>query len=242
MKYKNALLATKSILLLTVSILFGCAASYKALPDIPVLRISEYKNYQKNSIVAVAIDLFIEPERLVRYFGTDLIYYGLLPIHILIENNENNPLLLHKENIVLFNAENQPILQDPLSFTKTPIEKERREERIMLGSITGGAVLFPPLAFVSLIDARREADAQTITHNLSSKSLYDKSIFKGEMHHCFVYFPLNDIIGRPDKSILQIKIKSQAIENTHTVRFDINTAELNQRVMELYSTKKDKIE
>ena len=225
MQYSSSFIA--KILLISVMLYLGSTGCAKSLPEITVQNISKYKTFQNKNGVSVAIDPFIEEKRLDNFFGTDLLYdFGILPVHIIIENNINQPILIEGENILLVDAKNEIIQK--LSVYSAPVEKLGSEGGAaigMAGFLMGG---YLGMFISSSIYHQSVIKSENVESNLKIKALYDKSIYnKLELHHGFVYLVLVDSTIL-DNANLQIKVKNIKTEALTT--FDFNMASLKKEV------------
>jgi len=202
----------------------GCA---KGLPEISVQNISNYKTFQNKNGVSIAIDPFIEEKRLDNFFGTDILEdNSILPVHIIIENNINQPILIEGDNILLVNAKNE-IIQKP-SLYSLPVDKLAPEGGAainMAAYLMGGNL---GMAISSSIYKQAVMNSENVGSNIKIKALYDKSLYnKLELHHGFVYLVIADS-AILDNAKLQIKIKN--IKTEALTIFDFNMASLKEEV------------
>jgi hypothetical protein len=230
--FKRTVFLTWMTLLTFVCAILGCGSLPEKFPDIPVQQVSRYKTYQDQNGILTAIDPFIEEERLLQYFGKDLLFYGLLPINILLENKSDRSFIILRENIILFTDNNKPVGSESLAGTKQPIQNARNEGRMALtttGFLT--TMLFPAIGILMFaINNQKQADAENVLRNITSKALNDKSIFKGDQYNGFVYFQLKDISVLNDYLNLQIKLKDLKTENISILNFRIDAKEINKRI------------
>ena len=213
----NIILKIALISLILYSASIGCAGS---LPEVEVQHISKYKTFQNQNGVSIAIDPFFEEERLDKFFGTDVLSGDdILPVHIIIENNMDQPILILRENILLLNA-NKEIIQKPSTNPAEPVEKRRRAMQITYAA-SGGGLLWASLA-------KRYAN---IEMNIKTKSFYEKTINnKGELHHGFVYFILKDLPILDNNAKIQVTAKNINSEAITTFVFDVKMADIIEEI------------
>lgn len=215
MKSRNITIILKIALISMVlySASIGCAGS---LPEVEVQHISKYKTFQNQNGVSIAVDPFFEEKRLDKFFGTDVLSgYDILPVHIIIENNTDQPILILRENILLLNA-NKEIIQKPSTNPAEPVEKRKRAMEITT-AVSGGGLLWASLA-------KRYAN---IEMNIKTKSFYEKAISnKGELHHGFVYFILKDLAILDNNAKIQVMAKNINTEAITTFVFDVKMADI----------------
>lgn len=225
MQYINSFIS--KIVLMPVMLYLGSAGCAKSLPEITIQNISNYKTFQNKNGVSIAIDPFIEEKRLDNFFGTDILEdNSILPVHIIIENNINQPILIEGDNILLVNAKNE-IIQKP-SVYSTPVEKLGPEGGVaigMAGFLAGG---YLGMFILSGIYKQVAMKSENVESNIKIKALYDKSLYnKLELHHGFVYLVIVDS-AILDNAKLQIKIKN--IKTEALTIFDFNMASLKEEV------------
>ena len=212
----NIILKIALISLILYSASIGCAGS---LPEAEIQHISKYKTFQNQNGVSIAIDPFFEEERLDKFFGTDVLSGDdILPVHIIIENNMDQPILILRENILLLNA-NKEIIQKPSTNPAEPVEKRRRAMQITYAA-SGGGLLWASLA-------KRYAN---IEMNIKTKSFYEKTINKGELHHGFVYFILKDLPILDNNAKIQVTAKNINSEAITTFVFDVKMADIIEEI------------
>ncbi len=223
MKPKNIIIILKIVLipLILYSALIGCAGS---LPEVEVQHISKYKTFQNQNGISIAIDPFFEGNRLNKFFGTNVLSdYDILPVHIIIENNIDQPILILREDILLLNA-NKEIIQKPSTNPAEPVEKRKRAMETTR-AVTGGW-LWGSLAM-------RYAN---IAMNIRTKSFYEKIINnKGELHHGFVYFTIKDLAILDNNAKVQVMAKNINTDAITTFEFDVDMTikgEIKRRKME----------
>lgn len=211
---------------LTLHILTGCVAKLK-LADIEVKDFSKYKMYQEKEGVRVAVDPYLEEERLKEFFGADLlIAYGLLPVHIVVENGTNQPLLVQKTDIILLTSDNNAIMPEILAYAKMPIEMKRLEaERAVDMWLVLG--LLPAIAAATIIGPI--PDYEKMMYNISAKALNDRSLYKGEKNHGFVYFRIADKVSKGTALKVLVKLKNPKTEDISSFIFNVDFGNIRRK-------------
>lgn len=210
MKSRNITIILKialiSLILYSASI--GCAGR---LPEVEVQHISKYKTFQDQNGVSIAIDTFVEEERLQKFFGTDILStFDILPVHIIIENNIGQSILMQQENILLLNTDNM-IIQKPSADPAQAVEKRKQAMRTTQ-AITGGWLWGMAAGMLEKIE-----------RNIKTRAFYDKIIHnKGELHHGFAYFILNDLAVLDKNAKIQVTAKNINTEAIITFVFDVD--------------------
>lgn len=81
----------------------GCASPH--YPDYPSKSPSEYKSHAEKKNLSVAAEALDDPKEVKKYFGSNLLDDGILPVHIVVINNSpKESYVLLKENVQLLNS------------------------------------------------------------------------------------------------------------------------------------------
>lgn len=236
------------VLIVVLTVFVGCTK--QIMPQTPPPQnITKYKTYKNQNDIGVAIDVFFEKERQLQCFGVDLSFYGILPVHVIVENNSNQPILIESKNVKLLIDKNRLAHRNALdnasnSMAKDKQESDNRAQKVMVASnfVLGagllGASLFVvpvlPLAAVyftvlGITAANTASDTEPTIHALRKNAFYDKMFYKGDKNNGFMYFPLKDIVAEKGNSILQIDINNLTTEKTVTFQFDIDATKIENR-------------
>ncbi len=78
-------------------LLAGCAV--KHLPDVGALQPAAYRYHASADGIDVAVDPYIEEQRLVEYFGTNLLSKGILPVHLVIRNGSGSTYMFDPRDV-----------------------------------------------------------------------------------------------------------------------------------------------
>src|SRR5882672_1437969 len=81
--------------------LAGCAGSSYQVVQIPQRAADLYPVSQAESGVTVAIDEIRSPDRVEKYFGTNLTRHGVLPLAIVISNNSEHRIVVTPADVLL---------------------------------------------------------------------------------------------------------------------------------------------
>jgi hypothetical protein len=81
--------------------LAGCADSSYQVVQIPQRAADLYPGSQTESGVTVAIDEIRSPDRVEKYFGTNLMRQGVLPLAIIISNNSEHRIVVTAADVLL---------------------------------------------------------------------------------------------------------------------------------------------
>lgn len=167
----------------TVCLFFtGCVG----LPhhELPSKNISAYNFTSSIDGLKISVDPFSDEERLKKYFGTDLISRGILPILIEFENiNSEDGFYLIKEKTHLAWNESGNI-----KINVGNIDKEVENAKNLL-TITSYSLVAGPL-LVALAEFNFATES-IVRRNLDDKGLVDKIVYSGMSNKGFLYFWVN---------------------------------------------------
>jgi hypothetical protein len=197
-------------LILTI-LLCGCATRRSFL-DANINPTSEYKYHQEQDGLSVAIDPFFDSEKIVEYFGINLLDQGYLPVHVVVENhNAKSAFLLEKQNFSIMTIEQQndksessPTYREPMqSYSSNDIYNAETS-----GKIAFWAPLFPILiipASFGLPSEYRIRNISIVNENMRKKTFVDKTLFSNENHSGFIYFQINNQTSLKNISVISVK-------------------------------------
>lgn len=217
---------------LALNVLTACSGV--KMRDVQVKDFSQYNTHQEQKGVRVAVDPYIEKERLKEFFGTNLLsVYGILPVHVVVENGTNQPLLIQKNDIVMLPSDNSGISHEPPAYVNMPIR--HKWNKLDHGWMTLiGVALFPlPAALAAPAVLKVEADYASIMRNINEKSLHDKSIYNGERHDGFVYFQLKDNVAKGTVPKVRVNVKNLKSDETLSFTFDVNLSGVKRKTTEV---------
>jgi lipopolysaccharide export system protein LptA len=130
----------------------------------------------------------------------------------------DQPLLIQRENILLLNADKE-IIQKPSADPAQAVEK-RKNAMKATQAITGG--WFWAIAAGQL---------ESIERNIKTRAFYEKAINnKGELHHGFAYFILNDLAVLSNNAKIQVMAKNINTEAITTFVFDFDMAAIKEEI------------
>lgn len=207
--------------------LSGCATNKTVIPDVPVSPAQQYKYFLDQEGLSIAIDPFFEEERIRLYFGGDLLSRGILPVLIIVENNDNKAVYLLERNSIQLQDSQQGV-PDRAAYNREPaISYPVRPLNVF-------EILGNPLAFAHItltvralsgnpvmkpdVDNKVVLEANTLNENLKKNAFVDRTVFPNERHSGFVYFQIK---GSDDlKNILAIVVKAKNIRFDKDLSFD----------------------
>lgn len=218
---KNIVAVTFIIFLMNV---IGCATPSR-LPDVPIQRANQYDLWKNHDGLEVAVIPYIEKQKLNEFFGKNLLYEGILPILVVVDNNTNYPFLVLRENAALFTSDKETT-KEGSTLANAPLQSQINKRGAALLTTYSAGALFPillvPAALATPFTAKADADAVSTMQSISRKMMLDRSIYKGESHHGFFYyrFKIREDIRRTER--LQVKIKNLLTDDISIFEFDIS--------------------
>jgi len=207
MMIPSVLLACASIFLLV-----GCTVNH--LPDVVAQRPESYRFRNTVEGIVVAADPYLEEQRIVEYFGTNLLSEGILPVHLVIRNNSGSTYMFDPRDVMCSFAFGRPEMPDETAARSQATQDRRGTESqtpeshfyvpagfagAHLAAQTGVA---PPVfgapalllggAFVAWAVDYEVQKNEVSYKSISRKQISEKSLFGGETHSGFVYFKDKD--------------------------------------------------
>ena len=192
----------------------------KHFPNVPISDVSEYARSRNNNGLKIAIDPFIEEDRLIRYFGGNLLSYGILPVVIIIDNGSEKAVMVEAKNTYLMMDNNN----QNLNFTsQNPKEQVYTRDIQIVETINTLTPLtplmgpLPALAAFAYIHNRVKTETE-LTESIDENALLDKSLYPGDKHHGFVYFDVKDKIT--NIKAVKVILKSLKTNEIYEFTFD----------------------
>ena len=216
-----------SFLLYSLFIL-GCVHNTQ-FPDVPISDVSMYARNLNNNGLKIASDPFIEEDRVIRYFGENLLSDGILPVMIIIDNGSEKAVLIEVKNTYLMMDNHD----QNLNSTEVKLKDQVRTYNMQDGggasiimnyaiptAVIMGAnpllVLAMPIATLPFLYSQTKANVlkQVIDENV----LFDKSLYPGDKHHGFVFFKVKDKIT--NIKAVKVILKSLKTNEIYEFTFD----------------------
>jgi len=202
-----------------------------------------YKFVSQNAGFKISVDPYKEENRLKEYFGCDLLSRGILPVLLVIENQdaedgyilvkENSGLLIENPDSknTLNNSGNESYKADNLNqAVKTDAAIKNLGAAALVGSLpfyATGAIA-GPIILVGIIPMamleKRVKDELEIKKNVEDNLIVNKTIYRGGSHNGFLYFKLNSKDDMVNVKGILICIKN--IRTNELLSFKININEL----------------
>jgi hypothetical protein len=195
--YRSNLFILSSSLMIFFFVITGC--SPVEIKKVTVQNTDSYKFTTQNAGLRISVDPYKEENRLVEYFGCDLLSRGVLPVLVVIENqNAEDGYILLKEKSALMkinptqtDTENNLLKGD---YNSKELRNAITVENINMWIAVGGGLILPvaaiPAIFGGIVSAKGKMDEFAIKRNIEANHLLDKTIYQGASHSGFLYFLL----------------------------------------------------
>lgn len=172
-----------SLLWLVVAVT-GCVTIES--PDLAIQPVDRYSLYQVKDDLFVAVEPFHDKEKVLRYFGANLLSDGILPVLTVAENHSRTSSFV--------------LLKEQFSLTSPNKTRGSQEADFVLEP-------FPETTatLIGLIGLHLSTSASKIRHNLITRELKTKTIAPGSSQYGFVYFKLRDKTDAMTMSAISVK-------------------------------------
>ncbi len=164
--------------------------------------------------LSIAILALTDNDKVISYFGTDLLSSGILPVLIVAENNnESSSFIIHKERITFSNIsakDNQDIDKDT--------EYSAGQEVATVGAAAGIMPVVLPLFFIG---ASMVNNSNEIMHNMMDKEIRTETLSPREKISGFVYFPIPKEKKEQNKQYIMIDVLKYQSKETEKFIFPI---------------------
>ncbi len=191
----------RRLISLVILITYGCGGPLN-LPPVSVTPAQSYRLQKEAGGIAVAVDPYVEEDRVKEYFGANLIKDKLLPALFVIENRQG------KDGVMVQSSQIMVVLQDKAAqpgAEQPGVTVPTAGQNLMavIGPLAAAGAVVPVagLAAIALLPflavaGSREEKAKQVNDNLTKKALVDRTLYPGETASGFVYFPLS----QPDQA------------------------------------------
>ena len=192
---------------------YGCSSPVHMAP-VSVNPSQSYRLQKETNGVVVAVDPYIEGDRLKEHFGTNLMQKKLLPVLFVIENREEKDgVMVESSQIMVMLRDKAATSATDQASVKVPTTGKTLQGAISVLGYTG---VFLPVAGMAgiallpfLLAAEHQRDtALKINDNLTKKALTDRTLYPGETASGFVYFPLSQPEQVSDVAGFVVKVKN----------------------------------
>ncbi len=203
----------RRLIALYLLLAYGCGSPVHMAP-VSVNPTQSYHLQKEASGVVVAVDPYMEGDRLKQHFGANLIQKKLLPVLFVIENREEKDgVMVESSQIMVMLRDKTATAATDQASVKVPATGKTLQGAI---SVLGYSGVFLPVAGMAgiallpfLLAAEHQRDtALKINDNLTKKGLVDRTLYPGETASGFVYFPLSKPEQVSDVAGFVVKVKN----------------------------------
>ena len=198
------------------------------IPEVEVQPPSNYRLFEEQSGLVIAVEPVYDRKKVVEYFGFDMLEQHVLPVLIIAENQAiETAYIINKDSCYL-----RPLAESPVEP-----EPERLKENIEETQATA-ELLFPPGLLptgtgVLAIDAcyvvtgiilihelwSTKLKAETYKHNIIKKELMESSMYPGDSQHGFFYFKLPE---NPGTGLFELRLAVSDISHKERISYNFN--------------------
>lgn len=227
----------KSIRLACAALFLLAGCSVKHLPDAVTQQPATYRYHTSVDGIDVGIDPYLEEQRIVEYFGTNLLSDGILPVYLVIRNNTETTLMFDPRDVSCSSAMDNSEVSDNTAVQGQPLQNKRgteyeAAETVAVGTVAGGEyVSAQAIKQTRSFTAPQAVGGLAITvggallawavdyeiqknevsnKSIARKQISEKTVFSGETHSGFVYFRDKDQarLGNVEKLAVRMVEKS----------------------------------
>ena len=176
------------------------------LPDYPAQSFDRFPLSLTKAGLTVAVQPLTDVEEQNKYFGTDLVSNGILPVFVVAHNQSSFSFLLQKDSFSLGSKK-------PLADSTSDREKFGSETGAKTVGLIGAVLIALPLQFLA---GKMGSDATVIKQNFLIKELQTKTLSSGKTAQGFVYFKLHNEPIAQDQWHIHLKSSELQSKQTHT--------------------------
>jgi hypothetical protein len=205
--YSKGLVLTSA---LTISIFFIISCSPVEIKKVTYQKADYYKLTSQKAGLRISIDPYMQEDRLKEFFGCDLPSRGVLPVLVVIENQnaEDGYIFLKEKSGLLMkdpDSKNTSNNSSDESYKSDKLDQALKTDRAIKNVNTAGYVgslpfiatgaIATPVILIGIIpmaiSEKRVKDELAIMRNYEYERLEDKTIYQGGSNRGFIYFQIN---------------------------------------------------
>jgi hypothetical protein len=186
---RSKLLVIGSVLPIIFLIIASCGPV--EIKKVTTQKADYYKFTSQKAGLKISVDPYKEENRLQEFFGCDLLSRGVLPVLVVIENqNSDDGYILVKERSVLVMRNTDPTdAKNNLGiggYGSHDLEKAVKVESAIKPWLFLSTLFIAP----ALAAEKRTRDELAIKENIEKTQLLDKTVYRGRSNSGFLYFQL----------------------------------------------------
>lgn len=166
------------------------------IKEVTTQKADYYRFTSQKAGLKISVDAYTEENRLKEFFGCDLLSRGVLPILIVIENQnaEDGYILLKEKSVLVLQNTDPTNTLSSLgtgSYDSQDLEKALKAERAI--KLAGAMGIIFPVSLVVIVPLVEKAQKKTydeiaIKRIIEETQLLDKTIYQRGSHSGFLYF------------------------------------------------------
>ena len=177
----------------SIFLIFSISCTESMLPEVQIKPLSQYPLSQRKNGIALAIDPFFEEERVKNFFDFNLLKDGILPIYVIVENQSDNLVLIHPDDLISAFAglESSAAVGDVAKTDSSINQGENKQSEIMRSAFLAGlffGLVIPILTSIIV----GEKNYTLIRYNIRRKMFLDSTLSKNEVASGFVFLRVED--------------------------------------------------
>jgi hypothetical protein len=226
--YQNNIGRITALLIMVIIALPGCADRVRTIPELGILKPSQYHYCQEEKGLRIALDPIMEEDRLKTYFGEDLLKLGIMPVLVVAENEGADSCYLIEEKRFAVKIKEGYRFKGKDPYTKDTLAHEKvltlAKGRVLTPGESVAVLTAMPLIGViplALLLDQRKAQMDYVYMNIKNRSFVDRTVYPGETHSGFIYFrvPGREAVNQIDGINLTVKDLRSEKEQEFTFDF-----------------------
>gem|GEM_PF-3887770 len=194
-----------SRLIVTLLILFTTACASHSVKSVEIRQADSYPNYQEKDNIGMAADIFSEAEKTKNAFDQNLNESGYFPVHLIVKNESDNKLILHKNSVKI---------KDRIGNEYFPTSCSAMIDSFQRNKMAYALLGFGIFSYMSAEDANKK-----MAEDWKSKELADEVIIMPrKMQSGFIYFKLPQDCS-PDGMLMDIRVEH--VSNGNNTDFEL---------------------
>lgn len=184
-------------------VLLICGCGPPKMDPVPIRTIEELKCSTNYEGLEIAVDLYCDPTRVKRHFGTNLLTQQIVPVQVVFHNVEMQGGFLLQPELVVFMEQTGSETESGRGYSKVP-------SPILNGEIAAIAMMLSPLVTlpVLLVQGDIVGDAVDIRNHMESLRFRDRPLYPSDSNSGFLYFKLDDITNLQKVVAVRFRVKN----------------------------------
>jgi len=188
-----------------LSVVAGCGTLQ--LPDYPTRSTAAHQYHAVGDELALSVHPLVTSREVKKYFGTNLLGKGILPVHFVVENRgATSSFVVADENFSLRDSEAD--VREGTADGEDPRVGRSAASSGATVAVMSTALVILPVAYLVAVFPVMDAmsDNAEVKRNFVAKQFRIKTISPGESARGFLYFRLPKKRDSPDEWIVRAEI------------------------------------